>query len=292
MDDFTQSLLVTRLRERGPKLSEKEVEQFEREIGARLPEDYRWFLLTFNGGCYYEEYIIEFDTPGGPVGSAIAGFSFCSLNVVDSASGGDLRWLRETHDGRVPDGMIPIGNAGTDLILLDTACGSGLYLWVRDREMRVEHPNDNRFFLAQSFSDFANECHYLAIDEQEAEALEIDEPFRSIDLRRHDLLEQYLDDGFALFETNDRGQTLLYVACRELNYEAAMLLDRGADPDDGDRNAGRPPLYAAAAPGAGELVQLLLSHGASLYMDNTQSRTILESLPWPPNPKIKRLLLV
>jgi hypothetical protein len=38
------------MKERGPQVTEAQVEAFERAYGHRLPEDYRQFLLEVNGG--------------------------------------------------------------------------------------------------------------------------------------------------------------------------------------------------------------------------------------------------
>ena len=93
-----------------------------------------------------------------------------------------------------------------------------------------------------------------------------------------------------MFEKNEQEQTLLYVACRCLNYEAAEeLLRRGADPDDGDHGRGYPPIYATAAPGASQLVALLLSYGASPYMDAEKTRHVLDNLPTPPTEHMRKV---
>jgi hypothetical protein len=284
------SLLIKRIRECGPPLSEEDVQAFEREIGARLPEDYRWFLKTYNGGCYYDEMFIEFPTPRGPVGDSIGFIGFYSVNASEFHEASSIRFEIQIHQDRIPSRMIPIGGSCEDLLLLDLIESGRIYLWERDLELAVEHPNDNKYFLANSFTEFALGCRYISDDERESFGIEKEEPFRSIELRRNEDLIQQLDDGFPLFETNEQDQTPLYVACRDLNYEAAEeLLQRGADPNDGDRGRGYPPLYAAAAPGASELAKLLLSHGASPYMDAERTRPIIDNLPSSPSKHIRAI---
>jgi hypothetical protein len=62
---------------RGPAIAESDVLRFEQAIGCRLPEDYREFLLVFNGGQ------ISLDQVVFPIGhgsdTAVLNV-FCSLN--------------------------------------------------------------------------------------------------------------------------------------------------------------------------------------------------------------------
>jgi hypothetical protein len=275
------SLLITRIRDCGPALSEEDIRAFEQEIGVSLPCDYRWFLRSFNGGGYYDQEFIHFPMPGGPVGDFIGFIGLAGINLDYDRRWGDIRHMLEVHPFLIPSCLLPIGDTGgVEWLLLDVHDGGKMYLWTRDLDFALE---GNRYFLASSFTEFALGCYYMSEEEREASEFEKQEPFLSIAIQRNKEFIRYLDDGFPLFETNEQEQTPLYVACGSLNYEAAEeLLRRGADPDDGDRRRGYPPLYAAAAPGAGELAKLLLSYGASPYMDADKTRPILENLPTVP----------
>lgn len=186
--------------------------------------------------------------------------------------------------------MIPIADTCNDLLLIGLKDGR-IYYWERDLELRVNHPNENQFLVANSFTDFCTGCCYGSIEELEGYTLEKDEPFKSIELQQLARLRQHLDDGFPLYQTNERGQTLLYVACLHLDWDGTIeLLDRGANPDDGDHTTGRPPLWAAASAGAGDLVKVLLSYGASRYLDADHTRPIAYHLDPPPDERVRELL--
>jgi cell wall assembly regulator SMI1 len=57
---------VTGFTEPGPPVGEHEVAAFERELGARLPADYRQFLLTHNGGRPELDVVDIEGLPGSP----------------------------------------------------------------------------------------------------------------------------------------------------------------------------------------------------------------------------------
>jgi hypothetical protein len=183
-----------KLRDCGRPLPASAIADWERSIGLQLPENYRRFLEVFNGGKFYPKFRYRFpiDMSVHPSfwGNGIGGFTFYGLN--EPWDWRDLEEIRDTHEGRIPAGTIPIADAPNDLVLLDCRRGGQIALWQRDHEGDTE-PEDNRIPLADSFLEFAQGIQEAPPDclRQLPEELPDDwvtaeeEPFISI--QRHDL---------------------------------------------------------------------------------------------------------
>jgi SMI1 / KNR4 family (SUKH-1) len=139
--------------DRFPLPSEDQLAQLEARIDVVFPEDYRQFILRFNGG-YFKKPEIE------PVGEE------CPLEVLAFLHGiGASHWEAELasdfylalFDDNNPPLFVPIGSTGS----------GGLILIVTEAEGHGE------IFLKQAFGDF----HYLAEDIEEFFAL-LREPTR------------------------------------------------------------------------------------------------------------------
>jgi uncharacterized protein (TIGR02996 family) len=85
------------IRDRGPVITAKEIEQFELKCGIRLPHDYRAFLLNYNGGVVSEN---ESLTPDGEPYTWGEEHTFYSLESRSDACGdrGLERWAAFRHE--------------------------------------------------------------------------------------------------------------------------------------------------------------------------------------------------
>lgn len=138
--------------ERFPLPSESELAELESQIGVRFPEDYRQFLLEFNGGYFNEPDIT-------PVGDG------CPQDSLEILFGvGASHWEAELarpeeinlFDDNDPPKIIPIGCTSMGgLIILDTAPGEG----------------QGAIFLKKAFGDF-----YFLVDGIEAFVALLREP--------------------------------------------------------------------------------------------------------------------
>ncbi len=122
-------------RQRFPLPSESQLVELEARIKARFPDDYRQFILKFNGGYFNEPEI----TPMG------AGCPSDSLNALYGIGAlHDFAELGRTadimlFDDNDPPKIVPIGDTGMGgLIILDTAPGDG----------------QGAIFLKKAFGDF------------------------------------------------------------------------------------------------------------------------------------------
>lgn len=281
---FLDSTVFARIRDRGPQLDRPAIQDLERRISSSLPDDYATFLLRCNGGWFYEDNVVYRASSLETLGGAIGLFFFYGLGRLDNSL--DIRRALDVYGigntlRRIPKDTIPIASTAGGELLLGLTNGQ-IYFWERDRELDVKDPDDNQLLVAESFAEFCIGCRYELGEDADEYTIEDEEPFKSIELRDLSKLKKFLNDGFPISQTNKEGQTLLYVACRELDLEGAIeLLKRGANPGDGDHSTGNPPLWAAASAGACDLAEVLVSSGASRSMGKGDTRLISESTAFP-----------
>ncbi len=140
---------------RDPKLlNEDDIHTIEAELGMGLPDDYRDFLLQYNGG------------DPEPNVFAVSGEVKCaSVNlfygVRDSAQRDDLLTARHRMLERMPGHMIPIGDLSCgNLMCVSLARRDYGYVYFWDHELEAEENEqpsyENLFKIADSFSAFWN----------------------------------------------------------------------------------------------------------------------------------------
>jgi hypothetical protein len=146
---------------KAPPPSQDQLEAFEAEIGAALPDDYRRFLLRSNGGTL-DWYEFQGPTPEGR-----------SWTVVVSDVGGlrdeanlSLRHARSCYQGhelQIPRALLWImGDPGGNAVCLGlTGDYRGrVYFWIHDEQPDPEEWDGgvetagNVILLADSFTDF------------------------------------------------------------------------------------------------------------------------------------------
>ncbi len=142
-------------------MSEPRLRQFEKELGEKLPGEYRKFLLRHNGGCpeprafkihwknpelaetYPESYIGSFHALDGE-----------SSNLAESYRLG-RKWF--------PRSMIPIGNdiGGNELLLaISGKERGGVFYWVQELAEESDAPGlDNVGFVSPSFQQLLDSLY-------------------------------------------------------------------------------------------------------------------------------------
>lgn len=269
--------LCQHLHDCGLPLFEDQVVAWEHTLPGRLPEDYRRFLMCFNGGCYYDP--ISYSMGGrGVAGRAaftsIGGFNFFGLNCDGWAEWRDLQLQWEDHDSRIPECTLPIGdNGGDDLILIDFRNDCELVLWERDAEEAVDR-EQNRILIAPTFLDFARGVAIDDVTERRRSGLAETEPELSIEAHDLDSLKKWVATNGPLQELPDRGAGLLTAACANSDWSGvAWFLSEGANPTGSLAEDADTPIEAAESAGCGDIVVLLLEHGADpahLYRGNRE----------------------
>jgi|GEM_PF-1959190 len=256
-----KSLFFQKLHDKGPVLGETDVIQLEREIGVALPEDYRKFLLEYNGGQFYEFLLVPLPTQEYDCSWGISRL----YRLLDSSDKDPrdlgLRQVFRMYQSRIPANTLPIGDDSSDLLLLDlgsSAFGT-LWLWVRDFEPSREREM-NRVPVADSFSDLADKCRLWTTQMPS----ETEEPFIAIEIFDLDRLRRCLDAGCDPNARNELETPLLVFAAQERNYDAAqLLLSRGAAPDLPELRNGQTALGWVHMWQAEDFERLLRKHGAT-----------------------------
>lgn len=140
--------MLESLRKPGRPLTEADVAEFERELGALLPSDYRSFLLEHNGGLPVPD---AFPIQG--FAEETEGELQVLFGVHRSPEASDLRWnLRQSED-LLQHGLLPIGcNSGGDLICLSLFGDDvgAVHFW----DSRDPRGADATYRLAGSFTEF------------------------------------------------------------------------------------------------------------------------------------------
>jgi hypothetical protein len=131
-------------------LSEAEIEKFEKEIGHRLPSQYRDFLLRHNGGWPSPCVFVL------PDGRKVALSYFLFLNASDGETYGDLRSNSLTFSGRVPNDLLPIANCASLLCIGLYGENEGqIFYWDQEAEAESEEKPtyDNVYKVADTFNE-------------------------------------------------------------------------------------------------------------------------------------------
>lgn len=97
----------------GPPLTRKDIEAFEREIGGRLPDDYKDFMLAHNGG--FPRTGLTFTWKGET--ETLLAFEELTPRGVNQGLRGGLRYLRGLNPVTA-DGFVPIAGLGHNYICL------------------------------------------------------------------------------------------------------------------------------------------------------------------------------
>ena len=259
-----------------PQVSEEDVAEFEQEIGTPLPADFRTFLLARNGGRLQYH-------------NSIGDHTIKSLYGLEAATDGSHSYsgLREgvrTFEGRMAEGFLAIGaSMGDDTFCLCLQPGGYGQVHVWDRSEELFSPWIKMCHrVADSFTDFLAGLrpYEYDLEDLQAEADQLAEPFRSIMLWNESGLDVYLTNGGDPNVRNEELETPLMFAVRRGAYFAKRLLAVGATVALQDE-AGQTALHHAIRFSSIDGTRLLLAKGADATIDEGTTFTRTRSFSDP-----------
>lgn len=145
------------MNERGPRVTDLEVAQFEAELGIRLPDDYRDFLLTVNGGRTARSHRVFTIRLRKVRTDETVLNSLNSLSDPDDRSDIKTRWKRARE--WLPSEVIPVGydDGGGTLVVVIAGPRRGQVWFLDGVDPRPEDANPRvEWFDQRDVSKVAN----------------------------------------------------------------------------------------------------------------------------------------
>jgi hypothetical protein len=143
--------MIMQMTECGRPLSTKEIEALDAKLGLSLPEEYKSFLLRYNGGRPTPNAYPIDGLENNPFG-VIQGF----FGVDDPIESCNLDWNVAIMKGRLPANLLPIAcDDGDDLICISLfgEDAGAVVFW--DQHAESSTPSyDNVYRIADSFMEF------------------------------------------------------------------------------------------------------------------------------------------
>ena len=135
-------------------ITDLNISTFEKEFGLSLPEEYKNFLLTYNGGKPKPRSFDYKLKDGRSWSGGIRDFFGLGLDDWE-----DLRFYYSLYKDRIPKQMLPVGNDdGGNLVLLGLthSMKGNVYFWDHNEESDDENlpTYDNIYFIANNFKEF------------------------------------------------------------------------------------------------------------------------------------------
>ncbi|MBN2572388.1 MAG: SMI1/KNR4 family protein [Ignavibacteriales bacterium] len=135
------------------KISMKEIEEFEKIVGQKLPDDYTAFLLENNGGKPTPR---RYKTKDNKIESSIMLF----LPLADIESSNLMKnYIIFNKGNLIPKNLLPIGETPRKYQICISLSGKDIgavYHWFFEDEEDTMPSYDNMYLIANSFSEFIN----------------------------------------------------------------------------------------------------------------------------------------
>src|SRR5699024_9944271 len=142
------------------KLSKSDIEDFENANNVKLTNDYKEYLLKWNGGKPRPGNVFKIDGHGESVLNVFNGIGDMYDNLSD---------IIDIYEFRLPEGFIPIADdPGGNAILLGTIPPyyDHIYFWNHENEPDLEEPDmGNMYFLADNIWEFLDSLYEDDFDE-------------------------------------------------------------------------------------------------------------------------------
>lgn len=135
------------------------IEKYEQKWGVKLPEEYRKFLSTYNGGYPFPDAFAIADIEDESTVDR-----FLQLGAGPHSN---LEKYMTTYTGRLPNDLFPIAHdPGGNLICIgiDGDCFGKIYFWDHEFEADENEPDySNVYLIADSFIEFLENLYELEL---------------------------------------------------------------------------------------------------------------------------------
>ena len=131
-------------------VKEEEIFKLEEEIGFTLPNDYKEFLINFNGGVPEVKYsTFKLNELEENIGLQV----LYGLNLEENL---DLReWYEEYEDDLLDDCLIIGHGIGFGfIVLVNSPEVSGVYFWDNSFELENSSEDENIYKISDTFREF------------------------------------------------------------------------------------------------------------------------------------------
>ena len=131
------------------KAADAEIEAFENQVKFTLPQDYKQFLMEYNGGSVLGIFHVN------TLNEDISLHVLFGLGIDEEL---DLRsWFSEYKDDMLPYTVIIGGDMGAGLIvLLNSPKKQGVYYWDHSYYFKESSDERNIYKIANSFQEFVD----------------------------------------------------------------------------------------------------------------------------------------
>src|SRR6476659_1144807 len=195
--------ILDRLQNSFDPVADADIARLEADLQVTFPDEYRRFLLAFNGGHWKHNVFCRVSGAHHWIDNEI--LLEYSLGIIPDSRfmNLDIRWKWDVYGGRLRDDLVPIMRSLADPILMATSPEEHgkIYIWDHTRE----HEQDNLFWLADGFEEFLRSLYTVEDDEFHVEKLPI---FQSVERGLEGETQAYLADGGNVECRNAKGQTL------------------------------------------------------------------------------------
>ena len=134
-------------------VKEEEIFKLEEEIGFTLPNDYKEFLINFNGGVPEVKYsTFKLNELEENIGLQV----LYGLNLEENL---DLReWYEEYEEDLLDDCLIIGHGIGFGfIVLVNSPEVSGVYFWDNSFELENSSEDENIYKISDTFKEFIQE---------------------------------------------------------------------------------------------------------------------------------------
>lgn len=278
-------------------ISGQDIMKLESLIGLQLPEDYKAFLLKYNGGVP-ELNLFHFkmgNTENTTDIQYFFGISKDTYNIQD---------IFFTFKRRLPQNKIAVArDSGGNLLVIDV---------ISSQTFLFDHETDELYFVSDTFSHFLTTLFEEKVSLSDINQAIVDQDISyfeaqiSLGANINDILNEFKQPVFIVACLYDKLKMVQFFVkngadIKEGLYSAASnghlevikhLLEIGADPNERTQTESHKntALLQASSLGFHQVVQFLISKGASVHLTNTYSQTALDRSRWSDNQELIQFL--